>query len=667
MSWHNITSHRQPTWLRNLQTRIQPGSGPRQVVNHIAAALRAPFQSLATVAAKLRFHRPNPLAKQITADSADSAETRTPSAKRRNKQKLLTNQPLPDAVTIAVNPVSPADKSAESAQTNRRHSADTVGTRSPVLKPEQRKFLELVEGGTNVTMAAACVRVHRDTPYKWAKRDPAFHEAWMAARRRHEIVIDDILHEVEADARAFIHQTLMNDRVAPGLRLRAAIAISQKRAGAWIPRPHRTDYPILPPDSDPDPEPDHDPTSDHGPSEEPNPTNEPGTDPSANLPDTSQPKAAPAKPVQPGTPQPTPPEPAPIRHPASAPTRAPRQSAALRDLPLTANKNVRPTKGTATRTTSASRDTANLKRVEQATPKRAKRPQTKTAASAPITTSAPGPASATNTISEPSTTVPRNSHEAPPAPKPNASKPKAKQPREARPPQPPIHGHTPGPQDLRETSPNPSKPQTQNPNPFPNPVGRPIEQQPKRLDTLFLSRYQIHRHESVADFQRLFREVVIAHEPHGNAEELTVLRIAQTLWQLRRIDTMEMAVADSTIDQFHHAVPNAHPAAALAAVFLTKSATLQSRFFDRMRPYRRMHEETLDRLENRLTRQQHSRKSLALRKQKMKAELAERNPFAYAPSDSHAEPETNDRITLASYQHKQILREQLITAPLNRD
>ena len=132
---------------------------------------------------------------------------------------------------------------------------------------------------------------------------------------------------------------------------------------------------------------------------------------------------------------------------------------------------------------------------------------------------------------------------------------------------------------------------------------------PKRLDAVFLSRYTIHRHESRRDFEHLFREIVASHEPQSRAEELTVLRIAQAFWQIRRLDTMEMAVSDCTVDQVRAANPGTHPAAALATTFLREKPSLQKLFFDRLRIYRRTHEEALDRLENRLTRQQQNRRS----------------------------------------------------------
>jgi hypothetical protein len=54
---------------------------------------------------------------------------------------------------------------------------------------------------------------------------------------------------------------------------------------------------------------------------------------------------------------------------------------------------------------------------------------------------------------------------------------------------------------------------------------------------------------------------------------------------------MEMAVADSTVEQARATAPAVHPAAVLASAFLTAKPTLQTLFFDRMRTY----EETLDR------------------------------------------------------------------------
>jgi hypothetical protein len=184
------------------------------------------------------------------------------------------------------------------------------------------------------------------------------------------------------------------------------------------------------------------------------------------------------------------------------------------------------------------------------------------------------------------------------------------QPGEARPPQPPASPSTPA-------SPNtPVSVSTEESVQLP-PTPQHAPPRSALRDHAFFSHYTVHRHESPRDFQRLFRELVASHQPQTQAEELTVLRIAQAFWRIRRIDTMEMAVADSTIEQVQQDQPTVQPAAALATAFLTAKPTLQATFFDRMRRYRRAHEDTVDRLENRLTRQQQQRQSAALREAKL--------------------------------------------------
>lgn len=196
------------------------------------------------------------------------------------------------------------------------------------------------------------------------------------------------------------------------------------------------------------------------------------------------------------------------------------------------------------------------------------------------------------------------------------------QPIIATPPQHPLPSSEELPPQPEAAPPDASKP--------PSPPRVPTkDRRASSLDHVFLSRYTIHRHESPADFQRLFREMVDTHQPQSRAEELTVLRIAQSFWQIRRIDSMEMAVADSTVEQARATAPAAHPAAVLASAFLTAKPTLQTLFFDRMRTYRRTHEETLDRLENRLLRQQSQRQLNALRATKrevLRATFRQPNP-----------------------------------------
>ena len=121
-----------------------------------------------------------------------------------------------------------------------------------------------------------------------------------------------------------------------------------------------------------------------------------------------------------------------------------------------------------------------------------------------------------------------------------------------------------------------------------------------RLDTAFFSKYTVLRHENPKDFSHLLAELTSIYEPQAQAEELQVLRMAQAHWNLRRIDTMQTAVLDSTVDQIRSIIPDAHPAAAIASKFLGKEPSDQVWFLDRMHHYRKFHDEYLDRQENRL-------------------------------------------------------------------
>ena len=210
----------------------------------------------------------------------------------------------------------------------------------------------------------------------------------------------------------------------------------------------------------------------------------------------------------------------------------------------------------------------------------------------------------------------------------------------------PMQRPLPSSEALR-SQPEVAPPDASNP---PSPPRGPLDDRrlPASLDHVFLSRYTIHRHESPADFQRLFREMVDTHQPQSRAEELTVLRIAQSFWKIRRIDAMDMAVADSTVEQVRATASSAHPAAALAAAILTAKPTLQTLFFDRLRSHRRTHEETLDRLENRLLRQRSHRQAGALREARHRARYgkAPRSETRTFPYNSPFESRINEILSV---------------------
>jgi len=113
-----------------------------------------------------------------------------------------------------------------------------------------------------------------------------------------------------------------------------------------------------------------------------------------------------------------------------------------------------------------------------------------------------------------------------------------------------------------------------------------------------LARYSLLRHEDPADFQLLFDYLCEAHHPKTVTEELTVLRLAQVHWTLRRLDRMEAAVYESHIQHGQQRHPTASPDALLATQFLDPKPSAVAHFTRRIQPMRT----AADHRANRLTR-----------------------------------------------------------------
>src|SRR5690606_18156812 len=109
-------------------------------------------------------------------------------------------------------------------------------------------------------------------------------------------------------------------------------------------------------------------------------------------------------------------------------------------------------------------------------------------------------------------------------------------------------------------------------------------------------------------------------QPATTAEELTVFRITQKHWILRRIETWERAVADASVSQVQTRHPAATPAGALALQFLQHNDTQQSLFFHRMSRLRIEHETALDRHPSHLEIKHHRRKQRDLHRDSIRRE-----------------------------------------------
>ncbi len=133
------------------------------------------------------------------------------------------------------------------------------------------------------------------------------------------------------------------------------------------------------------------------------------------------------------------------------------------------------------------------------------------------------------------------------------------------------------------------------------------------LHPSFFAKYTILRHEKSKDFERLLQGLNESYEPQSPAEELSVLRLAQVYWRLRRVDTMEAAVYESQVEQARKQVPTAHPAAVLAAEYLCEDTPVLERFRLRMQKQREDMERQADRIATHLLRLKKEREGSEVR------------------------------------------------------
>jgi hypothetical protein len=145
----------------------------------------------------------------------------------------------------------------------------------------------------------------------------------------------------------------------------------------------------------------------------------------------------------------------------------------------------------------------------------------------------------------------------------------------------------------------------------------PTAAKPKPRETLltnaFLGATFLHKHESRPAFESLLKHHTRAYAPATPQEELLTFRITQKSWILRRLDTLERVVADSAVARVRMQHPNAAPAGCIATLFLARSDTDETRFYERLAKQRHEHEATLDRLEAKLQTLQQRRESHANR------------------------------------------------------
>ncbi|MDZ7637606.1 MAG: helix-turn-helix domain-containing protein [Bryobacterales bacterium] len=167
---------------------------------------------------------------------------------------------------------------------------DTAKEALPPFPPERLRALELIASGHSITSAMESLGYSRSAFYKWTAADPLYGTWATQARGIYTSYIEDIIHEVDADARALVHQFILDPQIAPAIRLRSALSALNRRGPGWLPRPIPP-YSLLPDAPLPQPEaqaPQH-PTNDTKPADS---TPEPaGTEADSPLPQPASVKA----------------------------------------------------------------------------------------------------------------------------------------------------------------------------------------------------------------------------------------------------------------------------------------------------------------------------------------------------------------------------------------
>ena len=108
---------------------------------------------------------------------------------------------------------------------------------SPAFKPWQHKVLHLLSKGASVAKAMRCAGLTEDAFYKACTRHPEFKQHASAARELHIATVAETFHEAEAYARSYLDALLHNPEAPIALRLRAALAILNRKPGTWLPSP----------------------------------------------------------------------------------------------------------------------------------------------------------------------------------------------------------------------------------------------------------------------------------------------------------------------------------------------------------------------------------------------------------------------------------------------
>ncbi len=105
------------------------------------------------------------------------------------------------------------------------------------FKPWQHTVIDLLAQGASVVEATRHVGYTTYAFYKACDRNEEFKRQANQARQLHRAEIAEEFHDAEAYARVLIDATMRDEHLPASLRLRAALAILNRKSDRWLPTP----------------------------------------------------------------------------------------------------------------------------------------------------------------------------------------------------------------------------------------------------------------------------------------------------------------------------------------------------------------------------------------------------------------------------------------------
>ena len=114
---------------------------------------------------------------------------------------------------------------------------EPTGPETHTFKPWQHNVIGLLTQGASIAAAMRHVGYSIDNFYKTCARHPEFKAQANMARELHRAEISEAYLEAEAVARTVVFDTLNNEQLPANLRLRAALAVLNRKGDRWLPSP----------------------------------------------------------------------------------------------------------------------------------------------------------------------------------------------------------------------------------------------------------------------------------------------------------------------------------------------------------------------------------------------------------------------------------------------